>query len=204
MHLVWNLRSLKSQRHRVAFNSTDTSVATSNVVNAWTAGSSVLSEQIATCFYMYTGRVVQRPPRRLAFPAYCFFSCSSMNFLSACQQSVSTQWPSGCRNHALDEVGLVGARGVDRRGDLVSCSLLGTRHGVVGAAEEGSEPAHGNLRRFVSLVLGGRRHPASRLGEATDVVAAEAHARNVVVSDTGHRDRLSLGVKDRRKWVGGG
>lgn len=36
------------------------------------------------------------------------------------------------------------------------------------------------------------------------MVAAEAHARNVVVSDTGHRDRLSLGVKDRRKWVGGG
>lgn len=47
----------------------------------------VLSDHIATCFYMYTGRVVQLAVRSLRSmqSAYCFFSCSSMNFLLGCQ-----------------------------------------------------------------------------------------------------------------------
>lgn len=51
---------------------------------------------------------------------------------------------------ALDEIGLVGAGGVDRRGGLGS-RLLRARGSIVGAAEKASQNAHGQLQfRLVS------------------------------------------------------
>lgn len=59
----------------------------------------------------------------------------------------------GCRprcggNNALDEVGLVGARRINRGRGLGGSRLLGARQGVVGAAKESGQPAHGNLQRL--------------------------------------------------------
>lgn len=48
-------------------------------------------------------------------------------------------------NKLLDEVGLVGAGGVDRRGSGAGCRGLGARCDVVDAASKGGEPAHGKV-----------------------------------------------------------
>jgi hypothetical protein len=45
----------------------------------------------------------------------------------------------------LDKVGLVGAGGVDGRGDGSGAGLLGARSAVHDAADHGREPAHGKV-----------------------------------------------------------
>ena len=57
---------------------------------------------------------------------------------------------SGIR--ALDEVGLVGAGGIDRRRGIGS-GLLGAGHGVVNSAEESGQPAHGKLHLELAFLF---------------------------------------------------
>lgn len=108
----------------------------------------------------------------------------------------------GSQIRALDEVGLVGARSIDRGGVVESSRLLGARGGSVDTAEQGTEDAHGKLSRRLVVKL----RKVEVCGR-TNVVTADLAAGNGIVSDASHldRDKLSKGVGrecEGDQWVG--
>ena len=92
------------------------------------------------------------------------------------------------RDGALDEIGLVGAGGIDRR----SCAgggFLGTRDGIVGATEKGAEDSHGELQgRSVDGRVG-----LGCFGPESYVVAADLSASNFVGGNTSHFEEWNTG-----------
>lgn len=93
----------------------------------------------------------------------------------------------GRRIRALDKVGLVGARGINRRGVASSSRPLGSGGGSIDAAEEATEDAHSKLSRRLAMRL-----RQVQVCGGTNVVAADLAASNGVVSDSAsHLDDIN-------------
>lgn len=107
--------------------------------------------------------------------------------------------------HALDEVGLVRAGGIDRRGVVGRGGRLGPRDSDVDTTKEGTEDAHGELQSsVVSLTCLSRTQGAGsmpRLG--TNVVTADLSASNSVGCDSSHFVYGRLDREELAKSEGG-